>query len=232
MNYETYQLALTYVALCGVIGCGVVLFAISIWPFVSAAWDRMGAKRIRVLFLLSAIGFTFFGGAKHIIGTISYPRTDPEVWYLMDSGSYVTNDYVHVGFNRNLIVPATANFFVDGLSLEFTNQSDWATHSFNAYSNTFDNMSVPFDMAYPAATNYNWIAYTDWTPPPVVHTNGVAYVVWQIGVGKATNDLAMTRTGVYTNILSNLIKVAPNPAITNGPSNVILMNLNQETNND
>jgi len=201
-----------YVCLTGLTLTGMSLFALSAWPFVIEAWDRLGSRSAKVVFLLSSACFCMFAGAKHIVGKITYPRTDPEVLYLQDNGSSVSNDLLRIGFTRNIIVPAKASFFIDGLELKYTNQSDWSTHSFNAYSNTFDRMSVPFDMPFPAATNYNWIAYTDWTPTPVVHTNGVAFVVWKIGVGKLTNDIAMTRTGIYT----NGVKVAPNPAITNG----------------
>ena len=159
-----------------------------------------------------------YGGSKC---KITYPRPDPETWYLMDNGSYVTNDAVHVAFTRNLIVPASASFYIYGLELSYTNESDWAEFSFCQFSNSFANVSVPFDMAYPAATNFNWIAFTDWTPPPVTHTNGVAYVVWQIGRGRGMNDLVPYRTGIYT----NGVRVAPSAAITNGPAATLQLQL-------
>ena len=166
----------------------------------------------RLVFAIGVVLATLYGGSKGFYGRITYPRTDPEVWYLQDNGSYVTNAAVHLAFTRNLIVPASAMFYLYGLESSYTNESDWADFSFCAYSNSFENISVPFDVAWPAATNYNWIAFTDWTPSPTVHTNGVAFVAWQIGVGKPPNDIAMIRTGVYANAL----RIAPNPAITNG----------------
>jgi len=209
-----------------------ILHVVAVCAFVRAydtirtwcSWIRRNFVQ-GVIALAFSAGIAYYGMTK---GTITYPRTDPETWYLLDNGSYVTNDAVHVGFTRNLIVPATANFFIDGLALEYTNQSDWAEHSFNAYSNTLSNMSVPFDMAWPSATNYNWIAYTDWTPPPATHTNGVAYIVWQIGASGPTNNIAMTRTGVYT----NAVRIAPNPSITNGPSVTVTTTLLQELENE
>lgn len=216
-----------FVSLTGLVLTGAFLFILSIRPFVCESWERLGCRSAKALFIIAAVGACLFGGAKNI-GTITYPRTDPEVWYLQDNGSAVSNDFLRIGFIRNIIVPSTASFFIDGLELQYTNQSDWATHSFNAYSNTFDRMSVPFNLPFPSATNYNFIAYTDWTPPPVIHTNGVAFIVWQIGVGKTTNDLSITRTGVYTNGL----KVAPNPAITNGPPNTLTVNINQGESED
>ena len=163
----------------------------------------------RIVFAIGVVLATLYGGSK---GIITYPRTDPEVWYLQDNGSYVTNDAVHVSFTRNLIVPATAMFYLYGLECSYTNQSDWADYSFCAYSNRFESMALPLDVPYQNATNFNWIGFTDWTPTPTVHTNGVAFVAWQIGADKPTNDVAMIRTGVYADAL----RLAPNPAITNG----------------
>lgn len=165
----------------------------------------------RAVFFIGVVLATLYGGAKHT-ATVTYPRTDPETWYLMDSGSYVTNDAVHIAYTKNLVVPNSANIFIEGLELCYTNQSDWAEHSFLAYSNTLGNATSPFDMPFHAATNFNWVVYTDWAPGPATHTNGVAFVAWQIGASKPTNDLAMVRTGVYADAL----KLAPNPAITNG----------------
>ena len=187
---------------------GLYLIAYLLEPIVR--WIR--AHKVDAIIVAPFVICLIYTGATKNEARINYPRTDPEVWYLMDNGSYVTNDAVHVAFTRNLIVPNTASFYIYGLELSYTNESDWAEHSFLAYEDTFGNMTVPFDMPFEAATNYNWMAFTDWTPPPVTHTNGVAYVAWQIGAGKSINDLVPYRTGIYT----NSVRVAPSPAITNG----------------
>ena len=188
---------------------GVILLVVYLTPILrwikAHKWDAL----IVAPFVLCLI---FSGSTKHI-ARITYPRIDPEVWYLRDYGSYVTNDTVHISFTRNIIIPATAWFYLYGLESTYTNESDWAEHSFCAYSNTFANISQPLDIQYANASNYNWMAFTDWTPPPVTHTNGVAYVVWQVGANKGINELVPYRTGVYT----NGFRVAPGPAITNGP---------------
>lgn len=213
--------------ICGFAGfVAVSLFAlIACAPLILKAWG-IASKRARAAFLVFSSFAVMFAGAKHT-GKITYPRTDPETWYLQDSGSYVTNDHVHVQFSRNIIVPDSATFYLDGLDIQYTNQSDWADHSFTAYSSTFGEMQLPLDVPYANATNFNWIAYTDWVPPPVVHTNGVAFVTWQIGVGKMTNNIATTRTGIYIDGL----RLAPNPAITNGPP-VFLMQQTTNTQED
>ena len=167
----------------------------------------------RTVFFLGVVLATLYGGSKGVVGTITYPRTDPETWYLMDNGSYVTNDAVHVAFSRNPILPNTASFYIEGLAVSYTNASDWAEHSFVAYSNTLGSVVSPFDMPYPTATNYNWIVYTDWTPPPTTHTNGVAYAAWQRSADGSTNRIATVKTGIYI----ALRRVSPDPAITNSP---------------
>ena len=166
----------------------------------------------RLVFAIGVVLATLYGGSKNFHGRITYPRTDPEVWYLQDNGSYVTNDAVHVAFARNLIVPDSAMFYLYGLESTYTNETDWTDNSFCAYSNSFSNITVPFDFAYAAASNFNWLAFTDWAPSPQTHTNGVAYVTWLIGANKPTNDVALIRTGVYIDAR----RVAPDPAITNG----------------
>ena len=217
MTYEIYQGVVMAVAIAGAAGLALLLVGAALWPFLSQAWDMMGQKRIRRVFAIAVAMATLYGGAKHIIGKITYPRTDPETWYLMDNGSYVTNDTVHVAFARNPILPASANIFIEGLELSYTNESDWAEHAFLAYSNTLGNVASPFDMPYPDATNYNWIAYTDWVPPPTTHTNSVAYAAWQRPIDGETNIVATVKTGIYINGR----RVSPYPAITNSPPSSI-----------
>ncbi len=166
------------------------------------------------------------GSTKGFYGGIRYPKTDPEVWYLMDNGSYVTNDFVHVSYTRNPVVPNSARIYVDALASNYSNQTDWAEHAITVTNGTIATLGVAFDLPFPAASNYNWIVYTDWTPGPSVHTNGIAYVVWQVGADKDVKDIAMIRTGVYT----NAVMLAPNPMMTNGNARAsMLESLLEET---
>ena len=166
-------------------------------------------KLDRIVFcIFAALAVLWAGGKAKVI----FPRVDPEVWYLMDGGSAVSNDVVSVRFVRNPILPVSANIFMDGMDVAYTNEEDWATHSFPAYSNRIDALEINgFDFPFQNATNYNWSVYTDWTPSPIIHTNGVAFVMWM--QGNATNRLTMYRTSVYT----NAVRLAPNPWITNSP---------------
>lgn len=182
-------------------------------------------KRInRIVFCFFAALATIYAGGK---AKILFPRTDPEVWYLMDGGSAVSNGCVYVRFVRNPILPPTANIFMDGMDLAYTNDSDWAKHSFPAYSNRLDALEINgFNYPYPDATNYNWVVYTDWTPTPTVHTNGVAFIIWQ--TSNSTNSMVTYRTGVYVGDR----RLAPCPSITNSPPLATIQLLSQEANNE
>lgn len=113
-----------------------------------------------------------YGGRK---STITYPYTDYEKRYLVDNGSYVTNDAIHVAFTR-IVAPASAPFFISFRQVDSTNDLDWVVFT----NTTFAAFAVPCDIPYPAATNYDWICYTTWTPGPTVQTNGVWHSYWGI----------------------------------------------------
>ena len=119
---------------------------------------------------LLGVVFVLYGGRK---GRITYPYTDYELRYLTDSGSYVTNDAIHVAFTR-VVVPATAPFFISFRQVDSTNDLDWVVFT----NTTFSTFNVPCDIPYPAATNFDWICYTTWTPGPTVQTNGVWHSYW------------------------------------------------------
>lgn len=104
---------------------------------------------------------------------VRFPRTDPQISYLTDRGSYSTEDSVHIDFTR-IIVPDTATWYLDRRGLSSTNDADWVTFA----SGTFAEWRPPLDLPCENATNYNFMVYTDWTPGPSVVTNGVWHAMW------------------------------------------------------
>ena len=163
----------------GGLAVSLALFASALlYPYLRSAWNKATALA-RAAFCGAVVVACLFGGAKHKTGGITYPKTDTDVAYLVDAGSYVTNDAVHVAFTR-VIVPDTATFYLDYCALDATNAQGVATNWVNAKTATFADLTVPFDFAFAAATNYNWMAYTDWTPGPAVQTNGVWHAYWGI----------------------------------------------------
>lgn len=140
-------------------------------------WRRIArAARPKVRGVTAAVLGAFgvvcviYAGRK---GTITYPYVDYEMRYLVDSGSYVASNIVHVAFSR-YVVPASADFFISYRDVESTNDLDWVVFT----NTTFSAFAVPCDIEYPAATNYDWICYTTWTPGPTVQTNGVWHSYW------------------------------------------------------
>lgn len=156
--------------------CVALLAAVALCAAFCLAGGALAAVR-RVLsgwrlcaFAVLASVAAIYGGRK---GTVTYPRTDPQQAYLVDAGSYVTNDLVHINFTR-LIVPNSAALYVDRRPVDSTNDVDWV----NQLVTTFGETLPPFDVPFATATNYDWIVYTTWTPGPSVVTNGVWHANW------------------------------------------------------
>lgn len=131
--------------------------------------------RSKVQGLLTAFAVVcavMYGGSK---GTrnVNFPRTDIEVSYLVDAGSYVTNDLVHVAFNSYLI-PSSALIVLAYWPDGSTNEEDMVT----ALTAPLADFPNPLDLAFENAISNRWYCYTTWTPGPAVHTNGVWQTIW------------------------------------------------------
>lgn len=211
------DVVIMYVCLAGLgaIAAFAVLaaFAKVVTPIV--VWMKRHGLQAAFLapFVLSMI---YVGSTKNIVGRVTYPYTDVETRYLIDAGSYVTNDYVHVAFSKSPVVPDSAELFGYARPVGSTNDLDWAC----MLETTFADFHSPSNVPYANAISNDFQFFTTFTPGPVVHTNGVAVVTWQKGYTGDDRFLATVRTGIYT----NGFRVAPNPGITNGPPIVIQLN--------
>lgn len=121
--------------------------------------------------LVAVLG-VYYGGGKNT-RPVSFPRTDMNVAYLVDAGSYATNDLVHVAFTSYLI-PQTALIFLAYWPDGSTNEEDMVT----AYSATRAEFPNPLDFAFENAISNRWYCYTTWTPGPAIQTNGVWESTW------------------------------------------------------
>lgn len=155
-----------------------------------AGWRVLKRSEHRKIFLLASAGFSLYAGAKHIIGRVEYARTDADIAYLTDRGSYVTNDFIHIDFVRHPIVPASAGFIIEVFELADTNYE----HGVTLVETTFADFPVPCDVAMDNATNYNAVCYTPWTPGPAVQTNGVWHTYWGEAAGGTGHDHGMLIT--------------------------------------
>ena len=90
--------------------------------------------------------------------------------YLIDCGSYVSNNLVHIEFETRLL-PDSAMIFLDYIPKDAeANASNYST--FKAMTSAEWPRKVDFD--FEGAISNKWVMYTTYTPGPVVHTNGVA----------------------------------------------------------
>ena len=138
---------------------------IKIWRDTCRSW---GARTISLFAVVLA---TRYGGSKVITGRVTVD--DP---YIVDAGSFVTNDYVHVALaGRYAFIPAETEILIYSRELAQTNAADWV-QLVRAEEGPYHLGEFPLDIQFPNATNYNFLVAADYIPAPTVHTNGV----WQI----------------------------------------------------
>lgn len=101
---------------------------------------------------------------------ITFLQTDPEIVYLIDTGSWVSNNVVHLEFSTRLL-PSSAPLFLDYIPK--TELPD--SNNYTAYlSGTVESVPNVFEFEFEGAISNRWVFYTTYTPGPNVHTNGVA----------------------------------------------------------
>ena len=171
------------------------IYAVILLGFVVAhGWRQL--RRQGIAFMLIAAGFLYAAATKPDNPTrpVQFPFTDPEQRYLIDNGSVVSNDHVHVNFTPSVVLPSSAMIYLD--YIPNGENADAAITYTNATLATFPR---PLDFDFVNAISNNWFCYTTWTPGPSVQTNGIAQIMWQLPTSGATNICAMLNTAIYTN---------------------------------
>ena len=148
-------------------------------------WDRAVRYALLVPFVA---GMIVYGSTK---ARVTYPMTEAGRAYLVDRGSYVTNDFVHIDFERR-IVPDDAALVIERRVVASTNDTDWAEF----LRTTFAAFAVPADLPCEGATNWTWIVYADWAPSPSVHTNGILEAKWGVSARDAAHRAERLAVGV------------------------------------
>jgi hypothetical protein len=106
-----------------------------------------------------------YGGSKGIISV-----DDP---YIVNTGSYATNDILHVDIARRFdFIPMDMEILIWSRQDGLTNASDWV-QLVRVEEGPFRLNEFPLDIPFPNATNYNFMVAANYVPPPTVHTNGV-----------------------------------------------------------
>ncbi len=210
MIYDLTTNTVMYLCLAGAVLCLITLFAVAVGePLWEAAKRRLRrVSRIQAL-LVGAIvtGFIQYGSTKNA-GRVEYPYTDVETRYLIDAGSYVTTNLVHIAFTKSSLVPDTADIQCWSRPIG-TNEVNWVEVF---YYEHISEMPNPLDVVWEGAQTNIFQVFTTWTPGPTVHTNGIAVIEWQKDFNGSTNRAAMIRTSVY----ANERRLAPSAGLTNG----------------
>lgn len=101
---------------------------------------------------------------------ITFLQTDPEIKYLIDDGSWVSNNVVHLEFSTRLL-PSSAPLFLDYIpKTELPDSNNYTTY----LSGTVASIPNVIEFEFEGAISNRWVFYTTYTPGPNVHTNGVA----------------------------------------------------------
>ena len=217
MTYETFQTVLQCATLAALVSVaaasGVCVLAVFLAPVVR--W----VKRHCIDAILVApfvVCLVYVGATKH--GSVSFPYTDPERRYLYDAGSYVTNGFVHVAF-RTLLVPQSAIIYAYSRPNGSTNDAEWVERMADQlWSFSMTEGVHSRDIYFDGAETNDVQVFTDWTPGPVAHTNGIAEIQWHLGsINPSSAGVVPWRTGIYV----DGFRVAPDPAMTNGLPSVI-----------
>ena len=148
-------------------------------------WDRAVRYALLVPFVAGMIVY------RSTKARVTYPMTEAGRAYLVDRGSYVTNDFVHIDFERR-IVPDDAALVIERRGVASTSDTDWAEF----LRTTFAAFAVPADLPCAGATNWTWIVYADWAPDPSVHTNGILEAKWGVSARDAAHRAERLSVGV------------------------------------
>ena len=152
---------------------GIMLIGVAAWWVAGKLIEKMG-RGGALVFLIVACTMVFASfpttKEKNINDKVQFWSASSDTVYLIDCGSYVSNNLVHIEFETRLL-PDSAMIFLDYIPKDAEpNASNYST--FKAMTAAEWPRKVDFN--YEGATSNKWVMYTPHTPGPVVHTNGVA----------------------------------------------------------
>lgn len=143
---------------------------------------------------MASVAFPTSAEKKREKDPIGFLRTDPEVVYLIDNGSYVSNNIVHLEFSTRLL-PPSAELFLDYIPK--TEPADSTAYT-NYLSGSVATVPNVVEFEFENAISNRWIFYTTYTPGPNVHTNGVAVAEF-IKAAKYDNVAVPKRSTIWEN---------------------------------
>jgi hypothetical protein len=144
---------------------------------IKAALQKLARKPMLAVMAVAAI---LYGGTKGPRGTITFDEL------LVDQGSYLTNNLVHIAAAKtSQLLPDTAEMLVHARELGSIDPADWA--ELTPRRTVGD---LPCDYTLADATNYNVTVTVDWQPESIVITNYLLTVPGLIAM-EATPGLSL-----------------------------------------
>lgn len=151
------------------LGCVWALLAICVGvAFVNMlrGWRVWRKNRHAAILTAVACAAIIVGGTKKGSVTVNDP-------YIVNDGSYVTNDFVHIGIRARFdFVTPDMEILIWSRELQQTNAADWV-QLVRPEEGPYRLGEFPLDIPFANATNYNFMVAANYVPPPIVHTNGV-----------------------------------------------------------
>lgn len=159
-----------FVLCCVFIGIVVPLGAFLYRKIKAKTGNRFVAGCVVAIFAHLAYVAYPSSAEKNPRDRIAFLHTDPEIKYLVDNGSWVSNNVVHLEFSTRLL-PSSAPLFLDYIpKTEPIGSNNYTTY----LAGIVESVSNIVEFTFEGAISYRWVFYTTYTPGPNVHTNGVA----------------------------------------------------------
>lgn len=147
-----------------------VYIAVWAWKNLVEKIGRLGSLIFLVVSCLMVFAAHPSAREKNNEQRVQFWSASADTVYLIDNGSYVTSNKVHIAFATRLL-PDSAMIFLDYIP-KGTEPTAENFRTFQAMPAAEWPRNVDFD--FDNATDYKWVMYTTYTPGPAVHTNGVA----------------------------------------------------------
>ena len=164
-----FPVVLMRVCIAALMVLGIVVYFFGIDRIVRAFLRNHPWVSIPMLIVTTA-----YGGTK-LYHYLTIPRTDPDIQYIIDAGSYVTNDYAYVAFDT-VALPDDARIILGYAPPGATNEMEFVVRADLTLAEWRGFLPARFEWSRQwgdRADHYQWYLYTIYTPAPSVHTNGV-----------------------------------------------------------
>lgn len=130
------------------------------------ATGRIAAKKkLPIAFLIFAAVCVLLGSDKTPLGKIIFYQTDPEIKWLIDKGSYVSNDVVHVSWTPHAQLPWDATLQMWHCPTNnAANPNAWVQYGGDV---AVVDCPFEFDIIYTNAIEFAWLFMTTYVRPPI-----------------------------------------------------------------